>query len=280
MATKKSITRRWVGTGTNGKVETYSEQRYISKHSRSFLQGVKDNANWKLYCRLFSKAFASITKGIENGNYDSELINSTGIFTTDHTDKSISLQHLPKQSFLYVRRKCLDGALLLLSGNSHLGVTAPKEETARQATEDLFAWADIILGTREDSNEIDSKWNGFGFTCVPFSTVEEHDEWKDHSKLLTDRWNITLSKERFETYLPTMNDYSFSRTDKTLDSANYHDRVKYVLDRLTGISTESIREFKNTLYSTKQAIKLGRKLPICRLAVYDNWKLKGDDADE
>ena len=66
MATKKTITRRWVGSGTNDKVETYSEQRYISKHSRSFLQGVNDNANWKLYCQLFSKAFTAIAKDIDN----------------------------------------------------------------------------------------------------------------------------------------------------------------------------------------------------------------------
>lgn len=183
MATKKTITRRWVGSGTNDKVETYSEQRYISKHSRSFLQGVKDNANWKLYCQLFSKAFTAIAKDIDNGNLDNTLINSTGIFTTIHTNKSISLQHLPEKSFFYVRRKCLDGALLLLSGNPHLGATAPKEDAARQTIQDLLAWANIVLGTQEDNDNSDSNVEDDASESKDSSTKSAKNQHKEITEL-------------------------------------------------------------------------------------------------
>lgn len=128
---------------------------------------------------------------------------------------------------------------------------------------------------------LNSSWNGIGFTCEAFSTVQEHDEWKEHSKLLTDRWNITQSQDRFNIYLQSMSDYSFSRTAKTLDSSDYQARVRYVIAKVSGQSPKTIRAFKNTLYSTQQALKAGRKLPICRLAVFTNWKLKeSDDASD
>ena len=127
---------------------------------------------------------------------------------------------------------------------------------------------------------IDNRWPGYGFTAVPFNTVEEHDTWKKHSKLLTDRWNIMQRPEYFKSYLDTINRYSFARTEKTLDAADYAARVQYVLDRVNGKQVPTNRKFKNTLYSTQQAIKTGAKLPICPLAIYDNWKLKGDANDE
>lgn len=127
---------------------------------------------------------------------------------------------------------------------------------------------------------LDNRWPGYGFIAVPFDTVKEHDTWKKHSKLLTDRWNIMRKKEYFQAYLDTINHYSFARTEKTLDAPDYGCRVRYVLDRIQGKKVPTNRRFKNTLSSTKQAIKSGSKLPICPMAVFENWQLKGDDTNE
>lgn len=120
---------------------------------------------------------------------------------------------------------------------------------------------------------ISPKWQGFGFSCIPFDTVEDHDVWKAHSKLISDRWTIGQSQQQFNDYLATMDSYSFSRTAKTLDSPDYQDRVNYVLSRISGKSIPTQRKYKNTLYTTQNAIRNGTKLPICIMAKYHNWTL-------
>lgn len=120
---------------------------------------------------------------------------------------------------------------------------------------------------------IPSKWEGFGFSCVPFNTVEEHDAWKDHSKLISDRWTIGQNQQQFEDYLTTMASYSFSRTAKTLDSPDYQDRVTYILTRISDKTTPVQRKYKNTLYTTQKAIRDGTKWPICLMAKHQNWNL-------
>lgn len=127
---------------------------------------------------------------------------------------------------------------------------------------------------------LDNRWPGYGFTAVPFNTVEEHDTWKKHSKLLTDRWNIMKKSEYFQAYLNTIENYSFARTEQTLDAPDYSDRVRYVLDRISGKQIPTNRRYKNSLYNTQQAVKKGTKLPICPMAIYNNWKLKDGDAND
>lgn len=144
----------------------------------------------------------------------------------------------------------------------------------------MFEWRqDVNIPLQYDcaykpNKWLPSKWQGFGFSCIPFETVEDHDLWKEHSKLLTDRWTIGQNKQQFQDYLITILNYSFSRTAKTLDSPEYHDRVNYVLTRLSGKSVPVQRKYKNTLYTTQNAVRKGSKWPICLMAKYQNWKLK------
>lgn len=143
----------------------------------------------------------------------------------------------------------------------------------------MFEWRqDVNVSLQYDCSYkpnkwISPKWQGFGFSCIPFDTVEDHDVWKAHSKLISDRWTIGQSQQQFNDYLATMDSYSFSRTAKTLDSPDYQDRVNYVLSRISGKSIPTQRKYKNTLYTTQNAIRNGTKLPICIMAKYHNWTL-------
>ena len=118
---------------------------------------------------------------------------------------------------------------------------------------------------------LSTKWNGWGFACVPFDTMKSHDEWKKHSKQLTDRYNIFRTRERFETYMKTMNSYSFWRTD-LLDDVNYREKALYVKLKSEYPELPSERKYKDVLYKYKKAVNSSKKSSICLMAVYPNQK--------
>ncbi|MGE9969550.1 hypothetical protein ACQRCL_07995 [Limosilactobacillus reuteri] len=144
------IKRQWLGTGTNGKVETYTEQRYISKHSGSYYDLVNLNA----YKESFKQEYKVIDDLVKKDDFKElkQHIQDSDVFTfsdsTNGTPKKgkevISLQQISGKRCNISSQKLINGAHLSLSGNSHLGAEAPKDDIARQILSSLRAWAEII----------------------------------------------------------------------------------------------------------------------------------------
>ena len=94
------IKRQWLGTGTNGKVETYTEQRYISKHSGSYYDLVNLNA----YKESFKQEYKVIDDLVKKDDFKElkQHIQDSDVFTfsdsTNGTPKKgkevISLQQI------------------------------------------------------------------------------------------------------------------------------------------------------------------------------------------
>lgn len=115
-------------------------------------------------------------------------------------------------------------------------------------------------------------WQGFGFLAVPFDTVESRTWWKKHSKILTDRYNITISRDRFAVYLETMNKYSFYRVSE-IDKAGYQEKARQVYAKLNGEDINVDRRYKDALGRCKRNLKAGKRVGVCFMAVYDKVAL-------
>ena len=116
---------------------------------------------------------------------------------------------------------------------------------------------------------LSDNWKGFGFTAIPFATVSQHDTWKAHSKLLTDRYDVTTTRVRFNDYLKTMESYNFNRND-LLDLPAYQAKVNYCLAKIKGQQVATIRKYKDVLYKFKKSLQDGKKSTICLMAKYHN----------
>lgn len=73
------IKRRWLGTGTNGQIKTYTEQRYISKHSGSYY----DLVNITAYKERFKQECNTVKELLQKDDIQSleQHINESDIFT-------------------------------------------------------------------------------------------------------------------------------------------------------------------------------------------------------
>lgn len=116
---------------------------------------------------------------------------------------------------------------------------------------------------------LDDKWQGFGFTAVPFDTMEEHDVWKSHSKEVTDRWNIARDDQRFETYLETMEHYSF-RSKKKLDDLQELSTMRELLTvSKAGSGYPTDQKLHDRYKRFKVAVRDDKPWPVCSMAIYD-----------
>lgn len=116
---------------------------------------------------------------------------------------------------------------------------------------------------------LDAKWAGFGFTAVPFDTMEDHDTWKSHSKELTDRWNIARDKQRFEVYLETMEHYSF-RSKKKLDDPYELSTMRELLTvSKAGSGYPTDQKLHDRYKRFKVAVRDDKPWPVCSMAIYD-----------
>lgn len=141
-----NVTRRWIGTGTNGQLQTYTEQRYLSKHSGSYYDLVHRDA----YNELFKQEYKATIDLMKKDDAEElkQYIQDSDVFTfsdsTNGTPKKgkevISLQQIQKKGCNNLSQKLVSGALLSLSGNSDLGAKTPKDDITRQ----IKNWAKII----------------------------------------------------------------------------------------------------------------------------------------
>ncbi|MGZ7884934.1 hypothetical protein ACXVRB_09965 (plasmid) [Limosilactobacillus ingluviei] len=119
------------------------------------------------------------------------------------------------------------------------------------------------------SSWLDDKWDGFGFTAVPFDTMTEHDEWKAHSKELSDRWNISRTKDRFEAYLETMRHYSF-RSKRKLDDLQELSTMRELLTvSKAGSGYPTDQKLHDRYKRFKVAVRDDKPWPVCSMAIYD-----------
>lgn len=118
---------------------------------------------------------------------------------------------------------------------------------------------------------IPDSWDGFGFVCEPFDTSKERTTWKKHSKEITDRFNIMISRDRFETYLKTMTGYNFYHVTD-LDNADYQHKARQIMAKLHDDTAKVDRTYKSALSRCKQNLKNGKKIGVCPMAVYSNLK--------
>ncbi|MBM6940050.1 hypothetical protein [Limosilactobacillus coleohominis] len=119
-------------------------------------------------------------------------------------------------------------------------------------------------------------WQGFGFLTTFFEDNDEHNNWKKRSKILTDRFNIMRSNDRFDCYLKTMETYSFGNK-KSLDDSDKYDDMVYVLNHISK-SDKADRKYKDKIYRFKKAIKAGDKVAVPYMCKYRNQYLNPLDA--
>lgn len=123
---------------------------------------------------------------------------------------------------------------------------------------------------------LSNDWKGFGFLTKFFETNDEHNQWKKHSKILSDRFNIMSSKDRFDCYLKTMETYSFGNK-KALDNPEQFNDMVYVIKHVDD-SGNTDRKYKDKIYRFRKAMKAGNKVSIPYLALYRNQYLNPLDA--
>ncbi|PIO83708.1 hypothetical protein BSQ39_09080 [Loigolactobacillus backii] len=208
-----------------------------------------------------------------NGTADMDTLHAMGGIYYSAND---NLQSKVKEIYdLY-----LNGAIDINSQSSRMSnLTEMKFGARNHAQGVMYDWiTPVRIPLMYDCAYQPSQWvgdkiEGFGFNAVPFATVKEHDQWKRHSKILTERWNIMQSWDRYNCYLETMHGFAFTRTGSTLDDLGYADRVCYVFDRLSGKQIPINRAYRNVWTRVQQAIKNNKKLPICKMAIFENQKV-------
>lgn len=114
-------------------------------------------------------------------------------------------------------------------------------------------------------------WQGFGFLTTFFEDNDEHNNWKKHSKILTDRFNVMRTEDRFDCYLKTMKTYSFGNK-KALDNVDQFNDMVYVINHVDN-SGNTDRKYKDKIYRLRKAIKEGSKVAIPYMALYRNQYL-------
>lgn len=209
-----------------------------------------------------------------NGTVDIQSLNAMGGIYYQIDD---DLQEQVKKIYnLY-----LSGEIYISSASSRMSnLTEMKFGTKNHAQGLMYDWSvPVRIPLQTDCAYKPDRWigdliDGFGFDAKPFSTVKEHDRWKSHTKVLTDRWNIMRTPDRFSCYLETMKTFGFNRTGRTLDEPTYHDKAIYLFDRLQGKSIPIQKQYAKALSDIKAARRAGRKLPICEMAIYQNQKAR------
>lgn len=111
-----------------------------------------------------------------------------------------------------------------------------------------------------------SGFKGFGFNALPFESVKERDLFKKRSKIITERWNIFKTKERFECYLRTMDMYTFYRTDLLDKDDHYQEKAKYIFGLIKDPDLDS--RYKDVRKQFNKSKSKG-KYSVCPMAVYD-----------
>lgn len=119
-------------------------------------------------------------------------------------------------------------------------------------------------------------WEGFGFLTTFFNDNDEHNNWKKHSKILTDRFNIMRTKDRFDCYLKTMKTYSFGNKKSLDDSDKYADMV-YVIKHIND-SSKADRKYKDKIYRFRKAINEDSNVSVPYMALYRNQYLNPLDS--
>lgn len=208
-----------------------------------------------------------------NGTVDVESLNAMGGIYYSSNDTLID-----KVKQIY--QMLTDGKIDLKSETNRMSnLTEMKFGSRNHAQGLMFNWTTPVriplqydCAYRPDE-WIGNKIVGFGFSAKPFNTIEQHDEWKSHSKILTERWNIMRSQDQFNTYLQTMAEFSFKKAGKTLDDPLYQQKAIYIFNRLQGIQQPVNPLYRNDWTRMKAAIRVNKKLPVCRMAVYKNQKV-------